>query len=54
MPFEVLALILTGAAAALAQRYLTNARKTDTRLRERDLAPVRVRVQQPVVRRRSR
>jgi hypothetical protein len=49
MPFEVLALILAGAAAALAQRHLNNARKNA----KRELAPVRVRVQQPL-RRRSR
>ncbi len=54
MPFEVLALILAGAAAALAQRYLNNARKNDTRGSARELSPVRVRVQQPIARRRSR
>ena len=54
MPFEVLALILAGAAAALAQRHLSNARKNDTRRSARDLAPVRVRVQPRAVRRRSR
>ena len=48
MPFEVLALILAGAAAALAQKYLNSPRKKDGRA----LAPVRVRVAQPVVRRR--
>jgi hypothetical protein len=48
--FEVIALILAGAAAALAQRYLNRARKAD----KRQLAPVRVRVQQPAARRRSR
>ena len=37
MPFEVLALILAGAAAALAQRALNNSRKND----KRELAPVR-------------
>ena len=50
MPFKVLALILAGAAAALAQRALNNSRKND----KRKLAPVRVRVQEPVARRRSR
>ena len=49
MPIEVLALILAGVAAALAQRYLNNARKSD----KRELAPVRVRVQQPVAPRRK-
>lgn len=48
MPFEVLALILAGAAAALAHRSI-NSRKAD----KRALAPVRVRVQ-PVIRRRTR
>lgn len=50
MPFEVLALILAGAAAALAQRYLSNGRKSD----KPQLAPVRVRVQPPATRRRIR
>jgi hypothetical protein len=48
MPLEVLALILAGVAAALAQRSI-NSRKAD----KRALAPVRVRVQ-PTVRRRTR
>ena len=50
MPIEVLALILAGVAAALAQRYLNNARRDD----RRELAPVRVRVEPRVARRRSR
>jgi hypothetical protein len=50
MPLEVLALILAGAAAALAQRHLNSSRKNE----KRELSPVRVRVQQPVARRRSR
>jgi hypothetical protein len=49
MPFEVLALILAGAAAALAQRHLNSSRKNE----KAEPAPVRVRVQ-PVIRRRSR
>jgi hypothetical protein len=47
---EVLALILIGAAAALAQRRLNKSRGDD----RPELAPVRVRVDAPARRRRSR